>query len=106
MSNETITQENRPVGIKAAAPWRVHAVSVLPDYRLSVTCNDGTVGVVDMSRLIVSEQAGIYAALKDERIFNQVYVDLGAITWPNGVDIDPEWMHEEIGKNKMWCVPG
>jgi hypothetical protein len=41
-----------------AAPWRIKAVNVLPGYRLSVTCNDGTSGIVDMSRLVASEQAG------------------------------------------------
>jgi len=105
MSVETVAQENRSVGITAAAPWRVQSVSVLPDYCLSVTCNDGTVGVVDMSRLIASEQAGIFEALQDEKLFNQVRIELGALTWPNGADLDPEWMYQELGKNKTWCVP-
>jgi Protein of unknown function (DUF2442). len=83
----------------------VRAVSALPGYCLSVTCNDGTSGVVDMSRLIASERAGIFAALKDEKIFNQVCIELGALTWPNGADLDPEWVHEELGENKTWSVP-
>ena len=49
MSNETAAQENIAVGIRAAAAWRVRAVNVLTDYRLSITCNDGTNGIVDMS---------------------------------------------------------
>ncbi len=98
-------QEHRPAGVTAAAPWRVRSVSVLPGYRLSVTCNDGTNGIIDMSRLVVSERAGIYAALKDDKLFNQVSIELGALTWPNGADLDPVWVHEEIGKNKTWSVP-
>jgi hypothetical protein len=105
MSIETVTQEHRPAGVTAAAPWRVRAVNVQPGYRLSVTCNDGTNGLVDMSRLVASEKAGIYAALKDEKLFNQVSLELGVLTWPNGADLDPEWVHEEIGKNKSWSVP-
>ena len=66
--------------------------------------NDGTTGIVDMSQLIFSERAGIYSALKDVQFFNQVRIELGALTWPNGADIDPVWLHEEIGINKMWCV--
>ena len=106
MSTETATQEHRTAGVTATAPWRVRSVNVLPSYCLSVTCNDGTAGIVDMSRLISSEQAGIFAALQDEQLFNQVRIELGAFTWPNGADLDPEWMHQEIGKNKIWCVPG
>lgn len=104
MSTETVTQAYRATGITTVAPWRVRTVKVLPDYCLSVICNDGTAGVVDMSRLISSEEAGIFAALKDEKLFNQVCIELGALTWPNGADFDPEWMHEGIGKNKTWCV--
>ncbi len=106
MPIETVAQENQPIGIKAITPWRVQSVDVMPGYCLSVTCNDGTTGVVDMSHLIASEQAGIFAALQDKSLFNQVRVELGALTWPNGADLDPEWMHEEIGKNKTWCIPG
>ena len=91
-----------PAGVIAAAPWRVSAVNVQLGYRLSITCNDGTSGVVDMSRLVASEKAGVYAALKDEAVFNQVNIELGALTWPNGADLDPEWVHEELGTNKTW----
>lgn len=105
MSNEAIAQDYRPTGVEAAAPWRVRNVEVLPGYRLSITCNDGTTGIVDMSRLVTDKRAGIYAALKDEQLFSQVRIELGAITWPNGADMDPEWIHEELTLNNVWQVP-
>lgn len=105
MSIETATPEHRSAGITAAAPWRIRTVSVLAGYRLSVTCNDDTSGIVDMSRLVNSADAGIFAALKDPQLFQQVSIELGALTWPNGADLDPEWVHEEIGKTKTWSVP-
>lgn len=105
MSTETVTQENCAAGITAAAPWRVRTVNVLPNYCLSVTCNDGTTGIVDMSRLISGELACIFMALQEEQLFNQVRIVLGALTWPNGADLDPVWVYEEMGKNKVWCVP-
>lgn len=100
MSIETVTQEHCVAGVIATAPWRVRTVTVLPNYCFSVTCNDGMTGIVDMSRLISGELAGIFAALKDEQLFNQVRIELGALTWPNGADLDPAWVHEEIGKIK------
>lgn len=105
MSIETVTQENITAGLKPAAPWRVRAVNVLPGYKLSITCNDGTNGIVDMSALVSSPNAGMYAELKDAQLFQQVSIELGALTWPNGADLDPSWVHEEIGKNKSWMVP-
>ena len=105
MPIETVTQEHRPAGITSAAPWRVRAVNVLPSYRLSITCNDGTSGILDMSALVNSSDAGIYSALKDTHLFEGVRIELGALTWPNGADLDPLWTHEEIRKNKTWSVP-
>lgn len=26
-------------------------------------------------------------------------------TWPNGADLDPEWVHDEVSGNKTWFVP-
>ena len=105
MSSETVAQENTATGLKAAASWRVRAVEVLPDYRLRITCNDGTNGIADMSALVNSRGAGIYAALKNIQVFQQVSIELGALVWPNGADLDPLWAYEEIRKNKTWSVP-
>ena len=105
MSNETVAQENIAVGLRAAATWRVRAVNVLSDYRLSITCNDGINGIADMSALVNSPDAGVYAELKDVQLFQKVSIELGALTWPNGADLDPLWTHEELSKNEMWSVP-
>ena len=105
MSIETDAQENITPGLRAAAAWRIRAVNVLPDYRLSITCNDGTNGIVDMSALVNSPAAGMYAALKEVQLFQQVRLHLGALTWPNGADLDPLWAYEEISKHKTWSVP-
>jgi len=105
MAIEIIAQENIAVGPRAAAAWRVRVVHVLPKYRLSITCNDGTNGIVDMAALVQSPDAGMYAALKDTQLFQQVNIVLGAITWPNGADLDPLWAYEEISINKTWSVP-
>ena len=99
-SPDTIFKQDFIEGI-AVAPWRIRSVNVLPNYCLSVTCNEGTTGTVDLSQLIFSERAGIYSALKDEQLFNQVRIELGVLTWPNGADLDSVWLYEEIAKKKV-----
>jgi hypothetical protein len=106
MPIETATQEHCSTGVITAAPWRVRTINVLPGYRLSITCNDGTSGVVDMSVLVNSSNAGIYAALKSTELFQQVSIEHGVLTWPNGADLDPVWAYEEVSQNKTWSVPG
>lgn len=105
MPSQTATQENSTAGVVPAAPWRVQAVSVLPGYRLAVTFRDGSSGIADCSAIRTAENAGIFASLADEEFFARVTVALGVLTWPNGADLDPAWMHESLASAKTWSVP-
>lgn len=104
MSIETITETNRSPGVVPAAAWRVSAVSVQSGYRLALSFVDGTSGVAEFSRLVNGKDAGIFSALSDPALFEQVRIDLGVITWPNGAEIDPDWLHEEIRTHGQWLV--
>jgi hypothetical protein len=77
-------------------PWRVVAVDALPDFRLHVRFVDGTEGTVDLTALIGSPGAGVFAALTDPSLFNQVFVEHGAVTWPGEIDLAPDAMYAEI----------
>ena len=105
MSVETSTKENRAAGVIPAAPWRIRALSVLPGYRLSLTFVDGVQGIADLSTLVRSENAGSFAALADPAFFSSAALELGAVTWPNDADLDPDWLHEEISRSGEWKTP-
>lgn len=107
MSVEADAKEDSAAGVIPAAPWRVAAASVLPGFRLSITFRDGTRGVVDLSRVRSDPSHGIFAALADPHLFAQARVELGVVTWPNGADLDPLWMYEEISgaSDRTWAVP-
>lgn len=102
MSVETIAEANRAPGVIPAAPWRVRAISVQSEYRLAVTFVDGSSGIADLSSLVSAKDAGIFAPLADPKVFEQAQVELGVITWPNGADLDPDWLHEEINRSGEW----
>lgn len=87
------------------APWRVAAVEALPDFRLKVRFNDGAEGEAHLSELIHSPDAGVFAALRDEALFRQVRVRLGAVTWPGDLDLAPDAMHQAIKEKGVWA-PG
>ncbi len=87
-----------------AAPWRVKSVQMLPNWSLLVTFNDGVSGRVDLSRLVNSPDAGVFSALRDKAYFSMVYLDLGAVTWPNGGHLGPEEMHDAIEQTGIWVV--
>ncbi len=47
------------------------------------------------------------AIAKDDSLFAQVAVDpeLGTITWPNGVDLDPDVLHGDYEATQPWKQP-
>lgn len=84
--------------IQPRMPWRVAAVQALPDFRLRVRFVDGTESTVDLTTLVHSPGAGVFATLADPSIFNQVFVEHGAVTWPGEIDLAPDAMYARIKK--------
>jgi hypothetical protein len=102
-TKEDQTAELTPA-VRAKAPWRVAHVEALSGYRLQVIFNDGTNGMVEMEAFLNSPDAGVFEVLRDEAIFRQVRVKLGAVTWPGEFDLAPDAMHREIAAHGTWVV--
>ena len=105
MSNQAASEAYKTPGVIPAAPWRIKALSVLPDYRLEVRFQDGTNGIADFSSILSSKDCGIFQPLLEKAYFGQAHLEMGAVIWPNGADIDPAWMYEQITARKLWSVP-
>jgi hypothetical protein len=105
MPIEATAETDRTTGITTSAPWRIQTLTVLPGHRLAVTFQDGTHGVADLSSVLTAHECGIFSALKETAFFAQARLELGVVTWPNGADLDPVWMYDELGKSKTWSVP-
>ncbi len=88
--------------IRPTMPWRVQEVTPLPGYRLAVRFADGLSGTVDLSALVVSPAAGVFASLRDQSIFEQAFVERGAVMWPGELDIAPDAMHAAIKQHGEW----
>jgi len=76
----------------------------LTNYRIEIEFIDGTSGKVDLSKLITGKKAGVFASLRDLKIFNQVHVHLDAVTWPGELDLAPDAMYDKIKNNKIWIL--
>jgi uncharacterized protein DUF2442 len=108
MQSHADAQENRTAElippIRPRAPWRVAEAEALPGFRLRVRFNDGTAGIVEMAAFLNSDRAGVFAALRDETLFLQMRVALGAVTWPGDLDLAPDAMHRAIKEQGKWIV--
>jgi Protein of unknown function (DUF2442) len=73
----------------------VIGVRPLGGHRLEIAFSDGTIGVRDFAA--TKENPGPMAVpLKDATYFARVFIDDGALSWPNGYDWDPETLHAEM----------
>ncbi|MCA1691091.1 MAG: DUF2442 domain-containing protein [Acidimicrobiales bacterium] len=73
-------------------PARVVDVEDMGDFRLRLTFSDGLVRELDFDGVL---EGGVFEPLRSRALFVQVSVDAvaGTITWPKGVDLDPDVLH-------------
>ena len=85
-------------------PDDVAEVRVESDYKLFVRFFDGTSGIVDMSSVVTSPNAGVFAVLANPDRFANVGIELGAVTWQDGLDLAPDAMYQALRSSPIWKV--
>lgn len=78
----------------------VIGVKSLGGHRLEIEFSDGTVGVCDFAD-IFKKTGPMSEPLKDASYFQRVFIEDGALTWPNGYDWDPIALHDEMKDAKL-----
>ena len=64
-------------------------VCALDHWRLRVCFKEQGFVIVDFKPHL---HFGVFRALQDTSIFQQVKVAFGTVEWPGGIDLDPEWL--------------
>jgi hypothetical protein len=67
----------------------------LGEFKLELEFSDGTVGVRDFES-VLQRSGPMVQPLKDSAYFARVFIEDGALTWPNGYDWDPIASHDEM----------
>jgi hypothetical protein len=62
-------------------------------YRIHLTFNDSSEGTVDFAQWL---RGPVFEPLKDQAYFCRFFLDGGTISWPNGADIAPETLYEQV----------
>ena len=108
MCPQSVSQKDPPPSItppiQPRMPWRVLEAEPLSNFRLRVRFVDGLEGTVEMSALIHSSSAGVFAPLAESARFAEVFVAHGAVTWPGEIDLAPDAMYAEIKKHGNWVI--
>jgi Protein of unknown function (DUF2442) len=86
----------RTAASRSQAPM-IDVVSVKPmgGFTLRVAFSGGSSGVHDFSAT-TSRDGEMVHPLKDPAFFARVFVELGALTWPNGYALDPIALHDRM----------
>jgi len=68
-------------------------VSVMSDFRLYVTFNNGETGIINLSHRLTGT---MFLPLKNPEMFATAFVhpELETVAWANGADLAPEYLFE------------
>ena len=80
--------------------WIVTAVEPRIDRTLLVTFVTGEKKVFDMNELI--GQGGVFARLKDDKLFMKAHTDGTTVVWDEMLDIAPESLYERGVAESFW----
>ena len=74
---------------------RVTGVAVIAPYGLEIRFADGTGGIVDCAHLVLREDAGVFAPLRDPAEFAKAYVhpEAHTVAWPHNLDLCPDVLY-------------
>ena len=72
-------------------------VRVEPNYSRRVRFNDHYDGMFDLNPLI-DRNTGLTTPLRDRAFLGRVFLELGALAWPNGLELSPDPVHAELSE--------
>jgi hypothetical protein len=65
----------------------------LGNYQVELVFSDGKEGVFDGAALLLRTGRLVFP-LRDESYFKRLYIDAGALCWPNGLELAPSRLYE------------
>ncbi len=63
------------------------------EYKIHLHFHDGVEKTVDFAQWL---EGPIFEPLKDTGYFQRFFLDGGTVSWPNGADIAPETLYEQV----------
>ena len=67
-------------------------VKPVENYKLILIFADDSIKLFDMKPFL---EKGRFKELKDKELFKTVKISFDTVEWSNGIDIDPETLHED-----------
>ena len=65
----------------------------LGDYRVRFVFDNGRRGIADLRPMIFDDHRSVFAPLRDTSVFQQSFIEHGALCWPGDLDVAPEYIY-------------
>ena len=64
------------------------------NYQIDLVFSDGQCRVFDVRAYLATRQGPLLDPLQDESYLQRLFIDAGALCWPNGLELSPARLHE------------
>lgn len=68
----------------------------LDDFQVAIIFSDGKEGTFD-GHAMLQRSGSLLEPLRDENYFRRFFIDVGALCWPNGLELSPIRLYEMCG---------
>lgn len=72
---------------------KVLTARYLGDFQVALSFSDGAEGIFD-GHALLQRSGSLLEPLRDEAYFRRLFIDAGALCWPNGLELSPARLHE------------
>jgi hypothetical protein len=63
------------------------------NFEIALAFSDNSEGIFD-GKMLLKHQGPLLDALRDETFFKRFFIDMGALCWPNGLELSPAKLRE------------
>ena len=63
------------------------------DFQVALSFSDGKEGTYD-GRILLERSGSLLEPLRNESYFQRLFIDAGALCWPNGLELSPARLYE------------
>lgn len=77
---------------------KITRLDVLDGLRLRLTFSDGQCGVWDGAPILHGKDTALTVPLREPTSFARAFLENGALAWPNGLELAPWSLHQELAE--------
>lgn len=80
---------------------KVLNVRLADEWVLELEFSDHTHGLFDAKNYLAQHKGPLLEALREPTFFARVFIDAGALCWPNGLELSPSRLRELVSSGEM-----